>query len=200
MFHKASFLFVLLIMVLFLPACDLVKNISQGEPAPGECPYGTWQLKGGEAFLRATIPVGALDQTELTFTGGGGAVFYNFKDDGSLIVTAPSLLGRFDAKLEQTVSSLIISMQGMASAEYKLKDGKIDVGETIDNQITYRATLDDEDMVTSVQAPNFLPLFVEPYRSAEFLCEGESLFLTIVDLPGDIPPIEFVRLKPTPTP
>ena len=200
MFRKALFLLIILGLVFLLTGCDLIKDIAKGKPDISECLYGTWQLKGGEAFLRATIPVGALDQNSLTFSGGGGAVYYNFKDDGTLAVLASPLMGRFSVKLEQTMGNLDIEMQGLASAKYTGEDDQIQVGETVSNEITYSAVLDGKEMMNSVISGDFLPLFVEPYRTAEFRCSGDSLFLTIVDLPGDIPPIEFVRIKPTPTP
>jgi hypothetical protein len=200
MLRKTRLLFLVMILSWFLPSCDQVNSVFQSEPGPDECPYGTWQLKGGDAFLRATIPVGALDQSALTFTGGGGAVLYTFKADGTLNVVSNPLLGRFDVKLDQEISSLIIDVTGVASAKYKVKNGKIEVGEILSNQIKYKSTMEGDEMMTSIKAADFLPLFVEPYKVAKYECTGDSLFLTIVDLPGDIPPIEFVRLQPTPTP
>ncbi len=199
--YKKVYIWLFIITMTLLPACNFIKDLSGGNKIKaGECPTGLWWLKGGEAFARATIPVGAMDQNTLSFRGGAGAIYYDFQENGILTVLASPLLARFDSKLDETVAELEITMNGVASAEYNVKGKSVQVGDVIRNEIGYRATLDGEEMMSSSVASDFLPLFVSPYNAAEFICMDGSLFLTIADLPGNIPSIEFVRIQPTPTP
>ena len=158
------------------------------------CYVGTWQIADGETYFRAAIPVGAFEEGALKYSGGGGSLTYSFQDDGKLVVAALPAVVRFDVRSGAELLDLEINVTGFGSAKYQVKDDLIEVGEVDQSEITFVATMAGEEMMNTDQIDEFAPLFVPPYTTARFECSGDTLTLTILNLPSAQGPIAFERV------
>jgi len=185
--------------LVFLAACN-----GGGTPAPtptsaavsDECLVGIWELTSPEVYLRATIPVGAVDQSALKFLGPDGELAYKIEADGGLLVYAIKLQGRFGLDTDQGRLLLDSTVEGFGSGMVR-QEGNILRGEWNDasKTVSYLAKLDSETMMESQNGAEFLPLFVSPYNTARYQCSQETLSLEILNLPSVSGPIVFRRAE-----
>ena len=188
---KKLFLITTLILVLFLAAC---KEKPAETEAVKPCYVGTWQIADGETYFRAAIPVGAFEEGALKYASGGGSLTYSFQDDGDLVVAALPAVVHFDVRSGAELLDLELSATGFGSAKYQVKDDLIEVGPVDQSDITFVAKMAGEEMMNTNQIDEFAPLFVPPYTTARFECTGDTLALTILNLPSAPEPIAFKRV------
>ena len=190
----------LAVVMLLLAAC------SQSNPASetpeivkigDSCLVGIWELATPEPYLRAAIPVGAVDPTALNFVASNGKLAYKLDEDGTLLVQALDLQGRFILNTEdQGRLGLEVYITGYARAGFSQQDDVLK-GESIDNfeTISFAAYLDKELMMESKFGVEFLPLFVQPNNSARYICTKEDLSLELLNMPSVNEPIVFKRVE-----
>jgi hypothetical protein len=94
------------------------------------------------------------------------------------------------------VAALLLQINGVGVADYTLEGDQISVTNIQRALINYVAIFDDVEMVNTVKLEDFAPLFVSPYNSARFTCEGDALNLQILNQPNALQ-ISFVRVKPS---
>lgn len=183
-------------MLFFFVSCS---GVSGPPPTPSRatasCLIGIWQIQDPEAFLRATLPVGSFDPEMLKFVGSAGGVAYQFDDRGILTVEAVQFQGQFDVRDDTSLQVLEIRMSGFASSNYSIEGENVVTTEMLSSDMDYSAIYEQEQMMTDVRADAFLPLFVEPYKTARFTCSQESLALELINFPAIEGPLEFKRLR-----
>ena len=172
------------------PVADPISS-----PTPSNCIEGIWELVNKDEFVRALIPVGSFDSTQFVLVKTVGGVAYRFDNAGVLTVEGAAFQGDIDVKDEATIVKLNIRMEGFASGRYQLDGNNIKISEMIDSEMTFSAAYDGEEMMADVKADGFLPLFVDPYISAQFDCSDTSLSLTFVNHPNILQPLQFKRLR-----
>ncbi|MBN1147837.1 MAG: hypothetical protein JXA78_11335 [Anaerolineales bacterium] len=189
----------ILLGLVFLAACN-----GGGTPSPSptvppvsdECLVGIWELTSPESYLRAAMPIGSVDQSALKFLGPDGELAYKFEADGTLLVYAIKLMGRFGLDTEQGRLLLETTIDGFGGGRYR-QEGDILRGEWTDSsrRASYLARLDGETMMESQNGADFLPLFVAPYTSARYQCSQETLSLEILNLASVGGPLVFRRAE-----
>jgi hypothetical protein len=194
------------VMLGLTSAMLLLTGCSQGNSASetpevvkisDPCLVGIWELATPEPYLRASITVGAVDPTALNFVASNGELAYKLDEDGTLLVQALDLQGRFNLNTEdQGRLGLEVYITGYARARFS-QQGDVLKGESIDNYetIAFAAYLDKELMMESKFGVEFLPLFVQPYNSARYSCTQQDLSLELLNLPSVKEPIVFKRVE-----
>jgi hypothetical protein len=199
MLRRAAMLGLTAVMFL-LAACSPGKTASETPEVvkiSDPCLVGIWELTTPEPYLRASIPVGAVDPTALNFVASNGELAYKLDEDGTLLIQALDLQGRFGLSTEdQGRLGLEVYITGYARARFS-QQGDVMKGEWIDNYetIAFAAYLDKELMMESKFGAEFLPLFVQPYNSARYTCTQENLSLELLNLPSANGPIVFKRVE-----
>ena len=174
---------------------NIASSTTGPSPTPAHCLVGTWEIKDRKSFLYASVPVGALEPSDLDFVGTVGSIGLRFSNDGKIAVQADNFMGRFDVKIDEEINILDITMNGFVSGQYQLDGNKLTILDIQRDEMTYNATLADEMMMSETQANKFLPLFVEPYTHASVSCSLETLTIAIVNFPNHPGPLEFTRLR-----
>jgi len=199
MLRRAATLGLAAVMFL-LSACSRGNSASETPEVvkiSDPCLVGIWELTTPEPYLRASIPVGAVDSAALDFVASNGKLAYKLDEDGALLIQALDLQGRFGLDTEdQGRLGLEVYITGYAKARFS-QEGDILKGEGIDNYetIAFAAYLDKELMMESKFGADFLPLFVQPYNSARYTCTPETLSLEMLNLPTVSEPIVFKRVE-----
>jgi hypothetical protein len=184
-----AFVGVVLMIAILATGCNgTSKKIVTG------CIVGNWEVTEAEPFGHLTIPAGALGNYTAEFQGGGGSIGYLFGDNGVLTVVAQNALIKFNLVSGQETLALEIQIDGQASAEYTLEGDLVKVGAFKGGEMDYRAIMDNEPMMDSKLAYEFLPLFVDPYKSAHFVCTDQTLSLQLFNYPGGTQPISLERI------
>lgn len=197
---------ILWLLLMFLPGLllgctnleDLVPTATptrEPSPTPSSCLVGIWEIMDPETYLRALVPVGAFEPGSLSYVDSVGSVAYRFDNQSLVTVEAVNLNGRFDVKEGIELNTLDIRLSGFASGSFKLEEGVIHFSELLSSNMQYSAVYLNEEMMTDVQADSFLPLFVEPYRTAQYTCSQQKLTLELINFPNIQKPIEFKRLR-----
>ena len=169
--------------------------IPRPSPTAENCLIGIWEIKDPETFLRASVPAGAFDPETMDFVGSVGSVAYRFDVRNVVTVEAVSFQGRFDVKSEQDLSVLDIRMIGFTSGSYDLKGNTLNFLDMLSSDMTFEVFYQKEYMMDNARADSFLPLFVEPYRTANITCSQDALSLELINFPNIQEPIEFKRLR-----
>jgi len=164
-------------------------------PTPAHCLVGIWEVKDRKSYLFASVPVGAFEPTDLKYMGTVGSVGMRFYNDGIIAVQAENFMGRFDVKVGGEIQILDITINGFANGQYKLDGDRLTILGVKRDEMTYKATFNDEVMMSEKQAKKFLPLFLEPYTQADVSCNLETLTLNLINFPGASSPLEFKRLR-----
>jgi hypothetical protein len=175
------------------PASETPEVVKIGDP----CLIGIWELSTPGPYLRASIPVGSVDPTALNFMASNGKLAYKLDEDGTLLVQALDLQGRFSLNTEdQGRLGLEVYITGYARARFS-QQGDVLKGESIDKYetIAFEAYLNKELMMESKFGADFLPLFVQPYNSARYTCTQEDLSLELLNIPSVNEPIVFKRVE-----
>ncbi len=167
-------------------------------PTPANCLVGIWEAKdkpAREAYLRASVPVGAFQPSELKFIGTVGSVGLRFYNEGIFAVEADQFMGRFDVPKGDQIDLLDIRMNGYASGNYQLDGDQLTITEMKRSDMTYQATIGQETMMSETHANKFLPLFVEPYNVGTVDCSAKTLSVKIPNFPNLPGSLEFTRLR-----
>jgi hypothetical protein len=164
-------------------------------PTPANCLVGIWEVKDKEAYIRSAIPAGAFQPEELKYIGSVGSLGMSFQNDGQIAVEAQQFMGRFDLTQDNGVVPLDIQMNGYASGNYQLDGDQLKITGLNKSQMTYKATADQQDMMTETQADRFLPLFVAPYTVGTVDCTAETLTIKLLNFPNTQSPLVFKKLR-----
>jgi len=168
---------------------------SSSSPSPSNCIEGIWELVSKEEFARALIPVGTFDSTQFVSLKTIGGVAYRFDKAGVVTVEAAAFQSDIDVNEEASIVKLVIRMEGFASGRYRTDDDNIIISEMLDSDMAFSAAYDGEEMMADVKADGFLPLFVDPFMSAQFKCSETNLAFTFANHPNILQPLEFKRLR-----
>ena len=137
--------------------------------------------------------MGSIDIAEFVSVKTVGGVAYRFDNTGVVTVEGVAFNSDIDVNEQPSIVKLTISMEGFASGRYHLEGNNVKISEMIDSDMTFSAVYDGEEMMADVTADGFLPLFVDPYLSAQFECSDTNLLLTFADHPNISQPIQFIK-------
>ncbi len=183
-----------LVVLLFLSVLAATACGSQADKAARACMVGTWQLTDMETFARAVLPPGAFEQKSLKFNGGAGLLGYTFTEDGQITVEAFQWMAQFSVAEGTSLYRLDLQINGVANGKFSLEDDIVRVDSVQSSHLTYLAVFDDETMVDTFQANEFVPLFVPDYNQARFECSDSTLSLFLLNQPGIEQPVLFQRV------
>ncbi len=178
----------LCIAIILMSSCNL-----RSQPAIQKCLVGTWQLSESEAFARAVLPPGSVEQDWLEFVDAGGVVGYSFDSQGKVFVDVIAWMSQMSVQVEDQTLPLDMNMIGDASGTYQLDGDKLKVKEVGQSNLAFEAFLDGMLMMRSLQVEEFAPLFSKAYSVAQVECNETTLRLNFSDQP-EKKPIVFTRV------
>lgn len=187
---KMRWLSVLILLTMSLSACNSAS-------IKDECLVGRWMVTSDESLARAMLPPGAFNPDDLAFKGVGGAVGYDFSENGVLTFQAVSWQALFDVKVEQTLMQLLLTSNGTVTAKVDVAGDQITVGEVTQDLSSFIASLDGQEMMNTVKVGEFAPLFIRNAQTGQYQCEGDNLNITYTDPAGVTYKLVFLRVKGT---
>ena len=186
--HKLRWLFMFVLLGLALSACNsaAIKD---------ECLVGRWMVTSDDVLGKAIVPPESFSLEDMRLQRVGGAVGYHFSADGILTFQAVKWQAHFDVLAERILMPLTLYVDGIATAKVQVVDDRIAIGEVQQDGVSFIATLDGEEMMTSNRVAEFAPLFVPGGKIGQYICQGDKMSITFADASGIAYRLDFLRVK-----